>query len=100
MLKNNIKILSIIYILFVNAAAVFAAAENNSVTLSGSAVKFILAMTGVAVSSLVIYLGLTIYNKFFANKSTTNIYTGEMSLKTPKTVKDAIAFFIQKNKMN
>ena len=44
-----------------------------AVTLSNeilfTAKKFILAMIGVVISSLFIYVGLTLYNKFFHNQS-------------------------------
>lgn len=77
-------------------------AENAGYSMPASAhsviVKFSLTMAGVAVSALIIYIGLTIYNKIRRN-FVNEMYTEEEILKTPKTRDDAIKFFIRKNKI-
>lgn len=53
-------------------------------------------MGGVALSSFIIFAGLSLYNKIFAKP-----YKNENneSLSTPESVNDAITFFIKKNKL-
>ena len=68
------------------------------VSIKQAAVKFLLAMGGVALSSIIIYAGLSIYNKFFVRHNNTT-YDKEDSLSTPNSVDDAVNFFIRKNKL-
>lgn len=56
-------------------------------------------MGGVALSSIIIYVGLTLYNKFFVTPKYPHSPEEEI-LKTPKTKEEAINFFINKNKLN
>ncbi|HPT41196.1 MAG TPA: hypothetical protein PLG15_02310 [Candidatus Gastranaerophilaceae bacterium] len=59
--------------------------------------KFLLAMTGVLVSALAIFLGLKIYQKFVLNKTTMPAKTVNGSeLETPKDFKDALNLFLDK----
>ena len=69
-----------------------------SVSVKQAAVKFLLAMGGVALSSFIIFVGLTIYNKFFAERKSIT-FDREDSLSTPENVDDAVRFFIKKNKL-
>jgi hypothetical protein len=61
-------------------------------------VKFSVAMGGVIVASIVIWLGLTVYNKIIEDKSQTILPEDEI-LTTPKTVDEAVKFFINKNRL-
>lgn len=61
--------------------------------------KFIIAMAGVMLSSIIIFLGLTIYNKFFVNKSMFADNNADDALNTPKTVEEAVTFYIKRNKL-
>lgn len=59
--------------------------------------KFLLAMTGVLVSALAIFLGLKIYQKFVLNKTIMPAKTLSGSeLETPKDFKDALNLFLDK----
>ena len=69
---------------------------SPAVPLKQTAMKFILAMGGVALSSLIIFTGLSVYNKFFADKKDKD---EDDSLTTPDSINDAIVFFIRKNKL-
>ena len=51
-------------------------------------------MVGVATSSVLIYVGLTVYNKLFKNPSASVV--GLNSLRTPENFKEAINVFISK----
>lgn len=55
-------------------------------------------MGGVALSSIIIFTGLTVYNKFFVKQQRPHSLEEEI-LKTPKTTEEAIKFFINKNKL-
>ncbi len=126
-MKNNslkiisiIGILAILYLLAVNigycaadtaAQTAQTAASTAAATTAvpadtipkaahaGILIKFVWAMGGVILSSLVIFGGLTLYKKIFSVKQNYNQIT-ENILKTPKTIDDAIIFFIKKNKLN
>jgi len=75
-------------------------AQNPAVRqgFHGSIIKFLYAMGGVILSSLVIFGGLTIYNKFFV-KTIPAAEEEDNSLKTPDSINDAILFFINRNKI-
>ena len=111
--KKLIKTLSIIVL---TAAIIIIAAQNgfcagditNQISTlpqnapdskSDTIVKFIVAMAGVMLSSFVIYLGLTIYNKFFVDKSLFPNNGPEDILNTPKSVNEAVTLFIKRNKL-
>ena len=61
--------------------------------------KFLKVMGGVAVSSVIIFSGLWIYNKLFVRNSVTENIEEQNSLCTPRSVDSAIAFFIKRNKL-
>ena len=72
--------------------------QARNTGMSTAITKFALAMGGVVLSSVIIYIGLTLYNKFFVQVRRHSIE--DEILKTPKTVDDAVKFFIQKNKLS
>ncbi len=93
-MKN--KIISTIFTLILTAN-VGLCEQTHTSAMHTAAVKFGLAMGGVVLSSLIIYFGLTIYNKFFAKM--VNLKYEEDALKTPQTTDEAVRFFIHKNKL-
>ena len=61
--------------------------------------KFLAAMCGVGVSSLVIYFGLSLYNRIrdgYINGVNTS--DGEASLRTPDNMEEAVKTFLDKTK--
>lgn len=115
MKNNSFKILSllgliaIIYFLTNDIGYCAASAAQTAQTTANTAastaspmhnaiVKFLYAMGGVVISSLLIFGGLTIYNKFFV-KNPRYRSPEEDILKTPKTVDDAVVFFLKKNRL-
>lgn len=67
-------------------------------TIPQTATKFLFAMGGVVASSLIIYIGLTIYNKIFAKHKFIN--SEDMDhFSNPLTTDDAIASFIKRNQL-
>lgn len=67
-------------------------------TVKTTIIKFSLATGGVVLSSLLIFLGLTVYNNIRSN-IVKELSPEEEVLKTPKTKEDAIKFFIRKNRL-
>ncbi len=81
-------------------AAQTAAQTTAPTELKATIIKFIITMIGVIASSLVIWGGLTVYNKFFVMKKENLLPKQEgEDLGTPKTVEDAVVFFIKRNKL-
>ncbi len=66
--------------------------------LHSAILKFLKAMGGVALSSLIIFIGLTIYNKFFVHSRLDGNSEDDV-LKTPRSIDEALTFFIKKNKI-
>lgn len=93
-MKN--KIISTILTLILTAN-VGLCEQTHTSALHTTAIKFGLAMGGVVLSSLIIYFGLTVYNKFFVKM--VNLKYEEDALKTPKTTDEAVKFFIHKNRL-
>lgn len=58
------------------------------------AYKFLMAMLGVAASSVVLYVGLSAYNKLIKGESSAVV--GLNSLRTPENFKDAVEVFLEK----
>ena len=71
--------------------------QSRNAVMQGAFVKFGLAMGGVLLSSIIIFAGLSIYNKFFVKQLTQH---SDEVLKTPRTSEEAIKFFINKNRLN
>lgn len=64
------------------------------------ALKFILAMAGVAASSVIIYVGLSMYNKVMYGTTTRRVQnnTEDNDFKTPTNMKEALDIFLKKTK--
>lgn len=62
--------------------------------------KFLMAMGGVAISSILLFVFLTIYNKIRASilAPKNDQQSGETSLVTPETLTDAVKTFLDKTK--
>ncbi len=60
--------------------------------------KFSLAMAGVVVFSIIISVGLALYNKFFVDKQIKDFKMNSDSLRTPTDKDEAIMSFITKNR--
>ena len=91
-MKNKVIVTCLLTVLTANAAYSMPLAFKTSI------IKFSFAMAGVLVSSVIIYLGLTVYNKIRENSQAELSFEEEI-LKTPKTKDDAIRFYIKKNRL-
>ncbi len=59
--------------------------------------KFGLAMGGVVAFSLILYIGLSIYNRFFVGEQIKDFKLRKDSLRTPADKDEAVMMFIAKN---
>ena len=63
------------------------------------ALKFVMAMMGVAASSVIIYVVLTVYNRFiYGTPKAPQPKTQDEEFKTPNNMKDALDIFLKKTK--
>lgn len=63
------------------------------------AVKFILAMGAVVVFSIIISVGLSLYNRFFVSSQIKDFKLSRDSLRTPADKDEAFIMFITKNRL-
>ena len=61
--------------------------------------KFSLAMIGVVVFSIVISLGLSLYNRFFVSSQIKDYKLSKDSLRSPNDKDEAVMMFITKNRL-
>ncbi len=61
--------------------------------------KFGLAMGGVVAFSLILYIGLSLYNKFFVGEQIKDFKLRKDSLRTPADKDEAVMMFIAKNRL-
>lgn len=71
-----------------------AAVAGHPISKKDIALRFILAMIGVAASSVVVYVGLSFYNKF--TTGTPFKSSKKSNLRTPENFKEAINSFLDK----
>lgn len=61
--------------------------------------KFGLAMGGVVAFSLILFIGLSLYNKFFVGEQIKDFKLRKDSLRTPSDKDEAVMMFIAKNRL-
>ncbi len=75
-----------------------AVSEPEQSELMLGVTKFVTVMVGVMLSSVAIYVGLSIWNAIL-NRSRSKTIDYEATLKDPQSVDEAVLLFIQKNKL-
>ena len=75
------------------------AATQNIPTMKFIMTKFGIAMIGVMAFSLLLYVGLSLYNKFFVEEQIKDFKLRKDSLRTPSDKDEAVMMFIAKNKL-
>lgn len=105
-MKNNfIKSIKYAMLVVLLSTANFAFALSNNAgdanipAIKTIAVKFILAMLGVAFFSILIFTGLSLYNRFFVAREAKDFNLRRDSLKTPQDEDEAVLMFITKNRL-
>jgi hypothetical protein len=95
---NYKNIIAILVVLFCTTDFAFAKNANlNAIKLI--AVKFTLAMLGIAFFSILLWIGLVLYNKFFVPSQIKDFNLNKNSLRTPQDKDEAILMFITKNRL-
>lgn len=100
-MKNN----NLLNKMFIVLLAVFLTTANSAYALSlpaevkTVAVKFTLAMLGVVIFSIVISVGLSLYNRFFVSSQIKDFKLSRDSLRTPTDKDEAFIMFITKNRL-
>lgn len=74
-------------------------APSAKVAIKTLMTKYSLAMFGVVVFSVFIYVGLTVYNRFFVASQVKDFKLSRDSLRTPSDKDEAIMMFITKNRL-
>ena len=93
------KILLSLIVLLSSVNMSFALDKNEMLQLQTLVSKFSLTMLGLVVFSFVIFIGLTLYNKFWGNGKIQTYELKKYSLRPPKDVDEAIYMFIEKNRL-
>ena len=82
---------------FLNQAAALSATKAVAhIGLRATATKFLIAMGAVFLSSLIIFICLTVYNKVFVKNSNSSKSYSKNTLQSPKNLKEAINIFLNK----
>lgn len=97
-MKNNFyKIIMTVMAVFCTAMPSFASKLTPEMKTVMS--KFGLAMGGVVAFSLILYIGLSLYNKFFVGEQIKDFKLRKDSLRTPADKDEAVMMFIAKNRL-
>lgn len=73
--------------------------NSNIAVMKPIAVKFLLVMIAVVLCSVLMFVGLSLYNRFFVAAQIKDFKLSKDSLRTPKDCDDAIMMFITKNRL-
>lgn len=97
-MKNKLyKSVLAVMTVFCTVMPAFALQLNPEIKIIGT--KFALAMAGVFVFSLILYIGLSLYNKFFVDEQIKDFSLRKDSLRTPSDKDEAVMMFIAKNRL-
>ena len=95
--RNSLLLFSIFTANFLSENTCFAAEPIAQNGLQTALFKFFMAMLGVLVSALAIFIGLKFYKKFvLKNDTKTDVIDYNNSLESPKDFKEAINIFLDK----
>ena len=96
------KIIFAISVVLLSTTEVAYAVEQSpemKLAIKTMVTKFSLAMIGVVVFSIVISIGLSLYNKFFVSSQIKDFKLSKDSLRTPNDKDEAVIMFITKNRL-
>lgn len=102
MLKNS-KLLNrismAILAVFLCAANFAFAADSNYAILKAGIIKYSTVLFAIVITSVVLTVGLSIYNRFFVRSQENNYKLNRDSLKSPETKDEAVLMYISKNRL-
>lgn len=97
-MKNNFyKFLMTVTAVFFTALPSFA--SKITPEMKTVMTKFGLAMGGVVAFSFILFIGLSLYNKFFVGEQIKDFKLRKDSLRTPSDKDEAVMMFIAKNRL-
>ena len=97
-MKNKIY-KSVLAAMIVFTTVMPAFALNLTPEIKTIATKFVIAMAGVFAFSSLLYIGLSLYNRFFVNENIKDFNLRRDSLRTPTDKDEAVMMFIAKNRL-
>lgn len=89
---------SVLAVLLATANTVYAK-PTVTAAIKTVAVKYSLAMFGIIFFTVLIFVGLSVYNKFFVSPEIKDYNLNKDSLRSPTDKDDAILTFIAKNRL-
>lgn len=99
MKNKNIQKIFVATLVVLTSTTNFAQASIITLHAHSEMGKLLLAMFATVVFSVVCFVGLTLYNKFFVPPEIKNFKLNRDSLKTPQDKDEAILMFLSKNKL-
>ncbi len=101
MLKNNLlnKILMAILAVFFSTANFAFAVDINRAILKAGIIKYSTVLCAIVITSVVLTVGLSVYNRFFVHSQIKDYKLNRDSLKAPSDKDEAILMFISKNRL-
>ena len=100
-MKNKfLKFLKLVMLAVLLCTADVAFADNSANLMLKSVIsKYSIVLLAIVVFSVVLYAGLSLYNKFFVSAKIKDYKLKQDSLRTPSDKDDAILNFITKNRL-
>lgn len=104
-MKNNLinKMIIALFAVMMSAGNAFAQTQAASAPapeeVKALISKFVIVMIGLFAFSFILYIGLSIYNKFFVDAKIKDVNLRKFSLKSPKDLDEAVMMFIEKNRL-
>lgn len=88
-------------VLFCTTEAVYSAQHSHAVKLAMKTMvtKFSLVMLGIVAFSVLLSVGLSLYNKFFVASQIKDFNLSKDSLRMPNDKDEAVIMFITKNRL-
>lgn len=96
--KFHIFLVATLVVLLCTTNLAFAQPAGLAALKTG-VVKIFLAMLGVGVFTIVISIGLSLYNRFFVPDEVKNYNLSKNSLRSPSDKDEAIIMYLTKNKL-
>lgn len=84
---------------FLCAANFAFATDSNYAILKAGIIKYSTVLFAIAITSIVLTVGLSVYNRFFVRSQMNNYKLNRDSLKSPTTEDEAVLMYISKNRL-
>ncbi len=99
MKNKSYKILVAILVVLFSTTNLAYSAPAVTTSIKSGIVRLSLAMLGVVAFSVIISIGLSLYNRFFVPSDIKNYKLSKNSLRSPSDKDEAIIMYLAKNKL-